>query len=212
MLSCFGRHEVVATRLRCIGAMARFLLGRDRGELAGLGSMELVENIMSDRNRANLSVCLMLFFSLIAMSGPMKRQVLTASLPEIVSTVTEDTAATVQTEQESLPARKPTGRVLTGIASWYGEHWQGRKTASGARFDIAKLTAAHRSLPLNTIVRVTNLSNGRSVEVLVNDRGPYVGRRVLDLSEAAAKRLDMIKKGLAPVRIETILPQDVATS
>jgi rare lipoprotein A len=177
--------------------------------------MELVENIMSDRNRANLSVCLMLFFSLIAMSGPMKRQVLTASLPEIVSTVTEDTAATVQTEQtaqESLPARKPTGRVLTGIASWYGEHWQGRKTASGARFDIAKLTAAHRSLPLNTIVRVTNLSNGRSVEVLVNDRGPYVGRRVLDLSEAAAKRLDMIKKGLAPVRIETILPQDVATS
>lgn len=174
--------------------------------------MELVENIMSDRNRANLSVCLMLFFSLIAVSGPMTQQVLTASLPEIVSVVTEDTAQAEQVAQEIVPARKPADRVLTGIASWYGEHWQGRKTASGTRFDIAKLTAAHRSLPLNTIVRVTNFLNGRSVEVLVNDRGPYVGRRVLDLSEAAAKRLDMIKKGLAPVRIETILPQDVATS
>lgn len=97
--------------------------------------------------------------------------------------------------------------VLTGVASWYGKHWQGRKTASGTRFDIRKLTAANRDLPLNTRVRVTNLLNGLSVVVLVNDRGPYVGERVMDLSEAAAKRLGMIKTGLAPVRIETIATQ-----
>jgi rare lipoprotein A len=108
------------------------------------------------------------------------------------------------TESTSAAAPAEHAPSLEGIASWYGEHWQGRKTASGTRFDVSKLTAAHRDLPLNTRVRVTNLLNGRSVEVLVNDRGPYVGKRVLDLSEAAAKRLGMIKRGLAPVRIETI--------
>ena len=92
------------------------------------------------------------------------------------------------------------------MPSWYGIHWQGRKTASGVRFDVKKLTAAHRTLPLNTWVRVTNLLNGHSVEVLINDRGPYVGKRVIDLSEAAAKRINMTKKGLVPVRIETIEP------
>lgn len=107
---------------------------------------------------------------------------------------------------EPAPAAEPAG-VLTGVASWYGKHWQGRKTASGTRFDIRKLTAANRDLPLNTRVRVTNLLNGLSVEVVVNDRGPYVGERVMDLSEAAAKRLGMIKSGLAPVRIETIATQ-----
>jgi peptidoglycan lytic transglycosylase len=109
-------------------------------------------------------------------------------------------AATAESAPAAIPAEA--APALTGIASWYGEHWQGRKTASGTRFDVSKLTAAHRDLPLNTRVRVTNLLNGLSVEVLVNDRGPYVGERVLDLSEAAAKRLGMIKRGLAPVRIE----------
>ncbi|HLI20361.1 MAG TPA: septal ring lytic transglycosylase RlpA family protein [Stellaceae bacterium] len=103
-----------------------------------------------------------------------------------------------------LPAPPKQASKLVGVASWYGKHWQGRKTASGTRFDRRKLTAADRDLPLNTRVRVTNLLNGRSVEVLVNDRGPYVGERVLDLSEAAAKRLGMIKEGLAPVRIDLI--------
>jgi rare lipoprotein A len=112
---------------------------------------------------------------------------------------------------EPVPAPAPPAPLLvtsvqTGIASWYGIHWQGRRTASGVRFDVQKLTAAHRSLPLNTIVRVTNLLNGSSVEVIINDRGPYVGKRVIDLSEAAAKVLSMTKKGLVPVRIETIIP------
>jgi rare lipoprotein A len=104
--------------------------------------------------------------------------------------------------QEQAPSRDR----MAGVASWYGEHWQGRKTASGKRFDVHKLTAAHRSLPLNTHVRVTNIENGKSVIVLINDRGPYVDGRVIDLSTAAARRLGMIKKGLVPVRIEIVDP------
>jgi rare lipoprotein A len=92
----------------------------------------------------------------------------------------------------------------TGVASWYGEHWQGRATASGQPFDDRKLTAAHRTLPLNAHVRVTNLKTGRSVEVTITDRGPYTGGRVIDLSKAAAKKLGMVKEGLVPVRIEPV--------
>lgn len=114
-------------------------------------------------------------------------------------------AAAATIEVTPLPAPPAPAPKLVGIASWYGKHWQGRKTASGKRFDAKKLTAADRDLPLNTRVRVTNLLNGRTVEVVVNDRGPYVGDRVLDLSEAAAKRLGMVKEGLAPVRIEPIM-------
>jgi rare lipoprotein A len=92
----------------------------------------------------------------------------------------------------------------TGVASWYGDHWQGRTTASGQPFDERKLTAAHRTLPLNTHVRVTNLKTGRSVEVTITDRGPYTGGRVIDLSKAAAKKLGMVKEGLVPVRIQNV--------
>jgi rare lipoprotein A len=127
------------------------------------------------------------------------------------SAVAPAPVAAVEEASAPDPAPAPVAPLLvtsvqTGIASWYGMHWQGRRTASGVRFDVQKLTAAHRSLPLNTIVRVTNLLNGSSVEVIINDRGPYVGKRVIDLSEAAAKRLSMTKKGLVPVRIETIVP------
>ena len=98
-----------------------------------------------------------------------------------------------------------------GQASWYGPWHHGRQTASGTTFDMNKLTAAHRSLPLGTNVRVTNLDNGRSVDVTINDRGPYVGRRVIDLSRRAARELRMEKEGLAPVLIEE-LPKDEATA
>jgi rare lipoprotein A len=91
-----------------------------------------------------------------------------------------------------------------GMASWYGEHWQGRVTASGKPFDMSKLTAAHRTLPLNTKVRVKNLQTGKSVEVTINDRGPYINGRTIDLSKAAARLLGMVKEGLAPVEITTI--------
>jgi rare lipoprotein A len=89
-----------------------------------------------------------------------------------------------------------------GLASWYGEAFHLRETASGEPFDMNDLTAAHRYLPLNTVVRVTNLRNGKSVLVRINDRGPYVRGRTIDLSSYAAKQLGMRNSGLAPVRID----------
>ena len=91
--------------------------------------------------------------------------------------------------------------ALRGMASWYGE---GQMTASGERFDKHKMTAAHRTLPMGTLVRVTNTRNGKSVVVRINDRGPYGHGRIIDLSEAAAKKLDMINAGVAPVTLEVL--------
>lgn len=91
-----------------------------------------------------------------------------------------------------------------GVASYYGEKFHGRKTANGETFNMYKLTAAHRVLPLGTRIRVTHLGNGRWVEVKVNDRGPFIEGRVLDLSFAAALELEMVKDGTAKVMIEII--------
>jgi rare lipoprotein A len=92
----------------------------------------------------------------------------------------------------------------TGMASWYGRQFHGRKTASGETFDMNALTAAHRSLPLNCYIRVTNKNNGKSVVVKVNDRGPFHGNRVLDLSYGAAKQLGITNSGVANVSIERV--------
>jgi len=91
-----------------------------------------------------------------------------------------------------------------GLASYYGRRFHGRRTANGERFDMYDFTAAHRALPLGSVIRVTNVSNGRSVRVRVNDRGPYIRGRVLDLSYAAAYRLGMVRSGLARVQIEIV--------
>ena len=96
--------------------------------------------------------------------------------------------------------------VERGIASWYGEKFHGRRTSSGEPYDMYAMTAAHRHLPLPTYVEVTNLNNGRKVIVRVNDRGPFVKNRVIDLSYAAAKRLGMLEAGTAPVEIRAITP------
>ena len=96
--------------------------------------------------------------------------------------------------------------VQKGVASWYGREEQGKKTANGERFDRHELTAASRRLPFNSVVRVTNEDNGRSVQVRINDRGPFVKGRVLDVSEAAADTLDMKKAGTVPVKIEMVEP------
>ena len=92
----------------------------------------------------------------------------------------------------------------TGVASWYGRQFHGRKTASGETFDMNGLTAAHRSLPLNCYIRVTNKNNGKSVIVKVNDRGPVHGNRVVDLSYGAAKSLGITNAGTASVSIERV--------
>jgi rare lipoprotein A (peptidoglycan hydrolase) len=101
-------------------------------------------------------------------------------------------------------SKEPT-HTLQGIASWYGYPHHGRLTASGRRFNMYELTAAHRTLPLGTRLRVTNLSNGRSVTVTITDRGPFVKDRVIDLSYAAARRIDMIGPGTALIQL-AILP------
>lgn len=91
-----------------------------------------------------------------------------------------------------------------GLASWYGEPHHGQPTASGEIFDMEQLTAAHRTLPFGTRLRVVNLENGRIVQVRVNDRGPYLDGRVLDLSRGAARALAMVERGVVPVRWEII--------
>lgn len=89
-----------------------------------------------------------------------------------------------------------------GEASWYGGDYQGRRAADGQRYNMYELTAAHRTLPLGIEVKVTNLENGRSVDVVITDRGPFVEGRIIDLSFAAAQALGMLDAGVARVRIE----------
>ena len=99
---------------------------------------------------------------------------------------------------------RPSGGAQTGIASWYGGKHHGGPTASGERFNKNSLTAAHRTLKMGTRVRVTRKKNSRSVVVRINDRGPYSKGRIIDLSEAAARELDMIGDGIAQVRVEVV--------
>lgn len=93
---------------------------------------------------------------------------------------------------------------MVGIASWYGATHHGRKTASGESFDMFALTAAHRSLPLGTVLSVENLANGKRVTVRITDRGPYVAGRIIDLSLAAARRLALVRRGIGRVRLSVI--------
>ena len=92
----------------------------------------------------------------------------------------------------------------SGIASWYGSQFHGRRTASGEPFDMNKLTAAHRSLPFGSKVRVTNQATRDSVVVRINDRGPYAGNRLIDLSRAAARKVRLIEPGVGPVKLEVL--------
>jgi rare lipoprotein A len=105
------------------------------------------------------------------------------------------------------PSRTAPHRVVgkfEGTASWYGPKFHGKKTASGEIFDMYELTAAHKTLPLGTMCVVTNRQNGKSVTVRINDRGPYIEGRVIDLSYAAAMVIDMVESGTVPVRVEIL--------
>ncbi len=99
-------------------------------------------------------------------------------------------------------------QIQTGKASFYADKFEGLRTASGEKYQHNKLTAAHKTLPFGTRVRVTNVANNKSVEVVINDRGPYVEDRIIDLSRSAAEELDFINQGLAEVRLEVIDPGD----
>jgi rare lipoprotein A len=113
-----------------------------------------------------------------------------SSRPEVPPTVAND--------------RRPALYVEQGLASWYGPPYHSRKTATGEIYDMHQMTAAHKTLPLNSVVRVTNVANGRSAVVRINDRGPFIGTRIIDLSLAAAKQIDVWRAGVAKVRVEVL--------
>jgi rare lipoprotein A len=120
----------------------------------------------------------------------------------------EQASDSEQRDEQPSDQRDPSPplNIETGFATWYGDDWHGKPTASGQKFNKHKLTAAHRTLPLGSKVRVTNTKNGKWVEVTINDRGPYGRRRerIIDMAEAAAKKLGMIDAGVCPVRIELL--------
>ena len=130
-----------------------------------------------------------------------------ASAAGCAKTVPEGTTTSTVREVPPPSARREgVVRVLEGKASWYGREQHGHLTANGEHFDMYALTAAHRTLRMNTHVRVINLRNGRATIVRINDRGPYSHGRVIDVSYAAAKQLDMLNAGIVPVRVEVLGP------
>lgn len=104
----------------------------------------------------------------------------------------------------AMASSQQVSRVIEGTASWYGPGFFGNRTANGEVYRPGTLTAAHRSLPFGTMVRVTNLNNGRSTVVRINDRGPFVGNRVIDLGHGAAQQVGLVSSGVAPVRLEVL--------
>jgi rare lipoprotein A len=158
---------------------------------------------MTVANRPLLAACLGLLFlqACTTLPGPSETG------EPAGGTAQPDPSREVQPKPDPSTAKKtpavPATLPQTGQASWYGAAHHGKRTASGAIYDQTKLTAAHRSLPFGTRVQVTNLSNGKSVEVEITDRGPYAGNRIIDLSRAAASALGMIESGTATVRVES---------
>ncbi len=114
--------------------------------------------------------------------------------------------ATAPSPKRSKPAlaTAPSGYAEQGSASWYGVPFHGRRASNGEIYDMNKLTAAHRTLPFETMVRVTNLNNGKSTVVRITDRGPFVDNRIIDLSLAAAREVDSVGAGVVPVRVEVL--------
>jgi rare lipoprotein A len=117
-------------------------------------------------------------------------------------------------EKRSVRAAVPpaVNGIEVGIASWYGHPYHGRTSASGEVYDMEQLTAAHRTLPFGTLVRVVNLENEKTVDVRINDRGPFIDERIIDLSHAAAQAIDLIGPGIARVRLEVLLTPAAVTS
>ncbi len=124
------------------------------------------------------------------------------SLAETVATLEEPVAPVI--EDAGPPASEAYEPIGEGVASYYGHELAGNRTASGERFNPQALTAAHRSLPMGTKIRVTNQANGRSVVVRINDRGPFARGRIIDVSLAAAREIAMIRSGTARVRLEIV--------
>jgi rare lipoprotein A len=116
----------------------------------------------------------------------------------------------ISTAAPAPPVPSSIGSSETGLASWYGHPYHGRAAANGEIYDMEKMTAAHRTLPFGTFVRVTNLTNAKSVNVRIIDRGPFVAGRIIDLSHAAAEVIEMIGPGVVQVRVDILSLQTVA--
>ena len=125
-------------------------------------------------------------------------------LPILFASIVIAGACATHKAPSTSPASVERHHAETGQASWYGKAHQGKRTASGERFDMHALTAAHRTLPFGTIVRVREVKSGRSVNVRINDRGPYRRDRIIDLSYEAARKLGFVSRGTARVEITVI--------
>ena len=144
---------------------------------------------------------------LAVLSSPVMAKEAKASKAKVVHTTAKVSKTSVSGQVKKVsysPVSAKAKFASAGVASYYGSGFHGRRTANGERFDMHAMTAAHRTLPFGTLVKVTNLSNGKSTVVRVNDRGPYVGNRVIDLSVAAAKQIGSTHSGVAQVSLEIV--------
>lgn len=119
--------------------------------------------------------------------------------PEVVPDKTQE-----EKNELSVPSDAKPILIQTGLASWYGPPYHNRKSSNGEVYDMNAMTAAHRTLPLGSIVRVTNVKTGSSAIVRITDRGPFIGARIIDLSLAAAKKVDLVRAGVSQVRVEVL--------
>ena len=164
---------------------------------------ELLKGVCMNRVLTSLAAALVLAAPLTAGPVPDHPQVSGKTLPKAAKT-NQPKGKTRTPHVEQKPYQ-------IGVASWYGKQFHGRTTASGEDFDMFELTAAHRQLPLGTYVKVTNLRNGKSVIVRVNDRGPYVEGRIMDLSYSAARMLNF-RDGVERVQLDLVKSQTVAVA
>jgi rare lipoprotein A (peptidoglycan hydrolase) len=141
-----------------------------------------------------------------AASGPSSLEAAKVTQPPVISTGGHNRSKTNKPKSRVFPVRA----YQVGTASWYGEQFQGRQTASGEPFDMRDFTAAHPSLPLGSFVRVTNLKNGKVVVVRINDRGPVVDGRIIDVSYNAARALGFKERGVQTVRLDLYQPTTMA--
>jgi rare lipoprotein A len=127
-----------------------------------------------------------------------------AALPIALSALVMIAGCGPKKQKRQVAIPRPVGYTETGIASWYGHPYHGRAAANGEVYDMEKMTAAHRTLPFDTWVKVRNLSNRKQVEVRITDRGPFIDGRIIDLSRAAARDIDLLIPGVTKVRLEII--------
>ena len=179
-------------------------------------SSEELNDTSSRRNEPSLGMVFLLVSSLVQGGSVLPGSPIGVKPQSAEAATLDDSAVPAKNTRAQGKARQANSgetskkKVIRGQASWYGPGFHGKKTASGEIFDQGRLTAAHKTLPLGTKAKVTNLENGHSVEVEINDRGPYVGNRVIDLSRAAANALGFVESGLTLVRIEPLYQEGSA--